>query len=561
MYALDDTQKNQENIIVSIKSKYKTSRDNWKEKAILRRKNLRYQRKENSRIKMERDRYKKEAKEAREQLEKERCKNAPVDCNKEKLVYLALSLFLVARIGFRAVSRVLAVLSDYLGITTAPCPQTIINWVTRLSIARIQNPMLPTGFQIGNNSSSNDLIFMLDASIGLGSGKILAVLALNAKHHAFNEFAPNLQNAICVAVSVAASWTGETIADFLQKVIAFTGKPASYLKDGGTDLAKAVAILAGRKMASPSIDDISHAIANLLKHEYQNHPMFETFISACGKASKNFKQSILACLAPPKVSTKARFMNLHRLVNWADQLLRHSPKGRAQKDSILSKLRAAFGQMPECKAFISRFLRDAKPLLESQKILKNNGLNQVSYRQCLKLVETIPPRSPVRTGFGNWMDKQMTVAKKLGLDQIGMPISSDSIESLFGVSKQHGCAEIKDANRIALRIPAMCGELTSRQAQLVLDISVKEQREIEAPLASLTKQRRDILPNPGRLDEVVSAGAKKNLELIPGPKKRANNVINLNITDRYKKTTGPLVDVQKQTALYPKLKISNALAR
>ena len=546
---------------MSIKSKLKTSRNNWKEKAILRGKNLRYQRKENSRIKKERDRYKKEANEAREQLEKEHRKNASVDCNKEKLVYLALSLFLVARISFRAVSRVLAVLSDRLGITKTPCPQTIINWVTRLSIARIQKPMLPPGFQIGSDPSSSGLIFMLDASIGLGSGKILAVLALNANHHAINERAPGLQNVTCVAVSVAASWTGEMIANFLQKIIAFTGKPIAYLKDGGTDLAKAVAILAERKMASPSIDDISHAIANVLKHEYQKHPMFETFISACGKASKNLKQSILACLAPPKVSTKARFMNLHRLVNWADQLLRHSPKGRAQKHSILSKLRAAIGQIPECKAYISRFLRDVKPLLESQRILKNKGLNQVSYKQCLKLVETIPPRSAVRTGFKKWMDKQMTVAKNMGLDQTGMPISSDSIESLFGVSKQHGCAEIKDANRIALRIPAMCGELTSEEAQMVLDISVKEQREIEAPLASLTKQRRDILPNPGRFDEIVSAEAKKSLELIPRPKKRLKNIISFNITDPYKDTTGPVMDVQKQTALYPKLKISNALAR
>ena len=159
------------------------------------------------------------------------------------------------------------------------------------------------------------------------------------------------------------------------------------------------------------------------------------------------------------------------------------------------------------------------------------------------------------------MNNHMAVAKDLGLDQAGMSISSDNIESLFAVSKQHGCAEIKDANRIALRIPAMCGELTSEEAQMVLDIGVKEQCEIEAPLASLTKQRRDILPNPGRLDEVVSAQVKKNPELISGPKKRSKNIINLNIADCYKKTTGPVAGLKKQTALHPKFKISNALAR
>ena len=47
---------------------------------------------------------------------------------KENLIFLALQLFVVARIGFRAVSRVLSLLAVALGIQKAPCPQTIINW-------------------------------------------------------------------------------------------------------------------------------------------------------------------------------------------------------------------------------------------------------------------------------------------------------------------------------------------------------------------------------------------------------------------------------------------------
>jgi len=517
---------------VSIKSKLKKSRNNWKEKAIIRGKDLRYQRKENHRIKKARDQYKKQALEAKKQLEKERLKKAHTVCDKEELVYISLSLFLVARIGFRAVSRVIGVLADYLGVTKAPCTQTIINWVTRLSIAKIQNCAGSVEAQITGNRFTNGLIFMIDTSIGLGSGKILAVLALDAKHHAFNESSPGLENVTCIAVSVASSWTGEKIADFLQKVIAVIGRPTAYLKDGGTDLAKAVRLLTERGLAGLSIDDISHAVANILKHEYQKHPMFKTFISACASCSKKLKQTILACLVPPKVSTKARFMNLHRLVKWAGQLLKHSPKGRSSKGSILSKLRTAIGRIPECKAFINRFLRDVNPLLESQKILKNKGLRFDSYRQCLKLMETIPSRSRVRTDFTNWMEKQIMVAEKLGLEHTGIPISSDNIESLFGVSKQHGCTEVKDANRIALRIPAICGELTRKEAQMVLGISVKEQQKVETSLPSLTKQRREILPNPGCLDKIIDE-EKKNLELLPGSKKRSKNLIKFDITDGY----------------------------
>jgi len=64
-------------------------------------------------------------------------------------------------------------------------------------------------------------------------------------------------------------------------------------------------------MGSPCIDDISHAAASMLKRTYQDHPAFERFLSACGQVSGKLKHTLLACLAPPTVRTKARFMNVH----------------------------------------------------------------------------------------------------------------------------------------------------------------------------------------------------------------------------------------------------------
>jgi len=326
----------------------------------------------------------------------------------------------------------------------------------------------------------------------------------------------------------------------LQKIITVTGTPVAYLKDGGTDLAKAVRILDERGLSSLAIDDISHTIANLLKHEYQKHPMFDTFISACGKASKKLKQTILACFAPPKVSTKSRFMNIHRLVKWADMFLKHSPRGRVSKKSVLAKLRACFAQLPECKSFISRFLRDAIPLLESQKILKNRGLNLETYKECKGLMKTIPQRSSVRKGFIVWMEKQLMISDAIGLGNIGMTICSDNIESLFGLGKQHGTGEIKDANRIALRLPAFCGEVTKKSAQMVMSISVKEQREIENQLSSLAKQRRKLLSKPGMLDETLTAESYCNLCLIPKPKNDSKTYYNKTISSSYEKETFPV---------------------
>ncbi|MCP4052703.1 MAG: hypothetical protein GY739_06515, partial [Mesoflavibacter sp.] len=403
--------------------------ESWKNKAKIRGDSLRYQRKEYLRIKKERDKYKKKVWEVRKQLEEERQKNSQPICNKEELIYISLQLFINASISFRAVPRVLAVLADYLGNLKVPCTQTIINWVSRLSIARIRNTAQLVGPIIGSNPFSNGFIWIIDISIGISARKILTVLALNANHHLLNMTAPTLQTVKCIAVSVSSYWNGEKIADFLQKVISVIGKPTAYLKDGGTDLAKAVRILGERSKLSPSIADISHIVANILKHEYQGHPMFNTFITACGKASKKLKQTILACFAPPKTSTKARFMNLHRLVKWASQLLKHSPRGRASNGSILSKLRASLDELPKCKAFINRFLRDTTPLLECQRILKNKGLSYGSYQEIKKLIGSIPLSSSVRSEFTSWLDEQILLAKNLGLENAGMPITSDNIES------------------------------------------------------------------------------------------------------------------------------------
>ena len=81
----------------------------------------------------------------------------------------------------------------------------------------------------------------------------------------------------CIAVSVADSWNGEAISELLKRLIAQLGRPAAYLKDGGSELQKAVDLLEPHGLASPCIDDLSHA-ANMLKHYYQHHPDFERFL-------------------------------------------------------------------------------------------------------------------------------------------------------------------------------------------------------------------------------------------------------------------------------------------
>ena len=520
-------------------SKVRQSRNQWKHKATQRAVHDRYLRKQLRRVKTERDRATKALQEAQARLRQHEAQSQGLAVqHKVDMVFLALQLVLVARIGFRAVSRVLSLLALALGIQKAPCPQTIINWVTRLSIVRLQSARMLKGFALSQAPFSNGLIWMIDLSIALGAGKIVAVLALDAQHHHLTQAAPGLQQVRCIAVSVAASWTGDTLADLLKRLIAVMGRPAAYLKDGGSDLHKAIDVLEAQGLASPSIDDISHAVANMLKRRYHDHPQFSTFVSACGRVSGKLKHTLLACLAPPTVHTKARFMNVHRLVTWAGRVLALSPAGGAKAGSTLAKLRACLDVLPACKALITRFRDDAVPLLACQKMLKTQGLSHDTLAQCAPLIDAIPSGA-VRREFAGYLQYQLQTAQTLGLDGVGLPISSDPIESLFGLAKQHGVGEIKDADRIALRLPALCGTPTREEAKHVLEISVAEQQEITGRFTSLTKQRREVLPNPDALERLGTEQAHPHVELIPSATNRSNDQKTLNLSISYKEACGP----------------------
>jgi hypothetical protein len=525
--------------LMSQLSKVRHSRTQWKHKATQRANQHRYQRKQLARVTHERDRTATALKEAQARLRQLGSQRQElVTQPKVDIVLLALQLFFVARIGFRAVSRVLSLLAWALGIKKAPCPQTIINWVMRLSIVRIESARTLQGLPLSQAPFTNGLIWMLDISIGLGASKILAVLACDAQYHHLTPGALCLDRVHCIGVGVSTSWTGDTIAELLKRLIAQMGRPAAYLKDGGSELHKAVDLLAEQGLSSPCLDDISHAVASMLKRVYQDHPSFETFLAACGRVSGKLKHTILACLAPPNVRTKARFMNVHRLFTWADRVLKLSPPGGAKTGSTLAKLRACLDQLPDCKALIKRFRADALGLLACQKILKLKGLSHDSRAQCEPLIESMPS-SALRQEFRAYLDFELETATTLGLAHVGVPISSDTIESLFGVAKQHGVGETQDAARIALRLPALCGLPTREEAEQVLEVSVARQHAFTGQVISLTKQRREVLGHPERLESLSLTQGTPHVELIPSPRNRSNDQNIVQISNSYEESYGP----------------------
>jgi hypothetical protein len=154
--------------------------------------------------------------------------------------------------------------------------------------------------------------------------------------------------------------------------------------------------------------------------------------------------------------------------------------------------------------------------------LKNRGLSKETARQCKEVLqESLPSGSEVRIGAEGYIDKHLAIAEELGLAEAGLPITTDSIESFFGVAKVRGTGPVKDANRVAARLPVFCGPPpTLEDAEAALKISVKERERILESGPSLIKQRREVLPNPGALESLASDRPGVGLTLIPESKTR-----------------------------------------
>jgi hypothetical protein len=149
------------------------SRNQWKEQATQRSDHHCSLRKQLARVKAERDQAKQALKETQTRLRQlESHVQAVAVRPKVDVVWLDLKLFLQARISFRAVCRVLSLLAAALGLPRAPCPQSVITWVIRLSIVRIASARRLRGLPRSDAPFTNGLIWMIDLSIGLGAGKI-----------------------------------------------------------------------------------------------------------------------------------------------------------------------------------------------------------------------------------------------------------------------------------------------------------------------------------------------------------------------------------------------------
>jgi hypothetical protein len=173
--------------------------------------------------------------------------------------------------------------------------------------------------------------------------------------------------------------------------------------------------------------------------------------------------------------TKGRYQNLLKLAEWADLIINFIIKSDVNLE--YKRVHDIFSSLPFLKNIIYEFINSVEESSKILKILKNEGFTKETIKEIFPIVDKIENKK-IKEIISNWMTKHLEIYNRLEFNTLPMIVSSDVIESLFGRFKNiQSRGSIKDMNRTALLIPALCGSIRPELINIFLKETKLEEVE------------------------------------------------------------------------------------
>jgi hypothetical protein len=222
-------------------------------------------------------------------------------------------LALVLRCGasLRCAAAVLAWLGSVTGRDDlSPHGSTGRLWLMRLGLAALTRP----------KAVAEDWAWLIDHSVQIGTCKCLVILGIRLSELPEGRALGHRDLEPIALVPMAGS-TKQAVAACLEEAADRTGAPRAILDDHGADLHGGVEIFRAAHPGTVEVYDITHKAACLLKARLEGDERWGSYNTALGQAKVRVQQTELACLVPPSQRSKARFMNVGKLVDWGVETL------------------------------------------------------------------------------------------------------------------------------------------------------------------------------------------------------------------------------------------------
>lgn len=395
----------------------KDSTNNWKKKAIARRKEIDTLKKRIKEVIISRDNWKEKHQEEKKSGEKAAILQGAKAQHHQynlPLVVLVLELYKYGGMSLRSCQHSLKCMFLCLGLSNrVPSHGSIRNWICKCGIHRVKMRC----------ATSKEYVIFVDESITFGSEKILLILGV-AVDEIDQERSLSHTEMNVLYMGVSKEWKGEQIKAEIEK-IAEQERIKYIVSDQGTNLRKAYNLL-----NYSHIEDCTHILANFLKNIYGSDEDFESFRKLIGKLRKDWNLSkAKSKYMPPTMRGKMRFANIFPCVTWAQKIL-------ADWENLSEDVQNSLVFLKEKSDFIQSLIEVAKIFKLVCAKLKNKGFGRVQKQEILKEFSEMKAGATSSIFIKNCEDylENLTHKSEL-LGQDYLLCSSDIIESYFGKFK------------------------------------------------------------------------------------------------------------------------------
>ena len=221
------------------------------------------------------------------------------------------------------------------------------------------------------------------------------------------------------------NWNSDLIKSVLLDIKKELGDIKYAVGDYGSYLKKGIEL-----SKIKHVHDLIHKIGLTLKKICLRYSDFMSLTMEIKSMRKQFAQTILAYIKPPKLRTKCRYRNVMILSKWGMKTINYLKK-RIDKKELHEKL----GWLLEHEKIFKEYFLLSGVICKIEKIMKTQGYNQDSKNECEKLLNKLRTKSG-KMLKNELLDYFLDISRLLPCED-KILISSDIIESAFGKYKNY----------------------------------------------------------------------------------------------------------------------------
>jgi hypothetical protein len=269
----------------------------------------------------------------------------------------------------RGASRILGITSAFFALgSSVPSWYTGRLWLLRLGYYKLERA----------KEQAEDWIWIVDHTVQLGNEKCLVILGIRQNSLPAVELHLSHEDVEPIALLPVTHSNGAIVYEQLVQTSEKTGVPRQIVGDYGPDIKSGIDRFCREHERTCYIYDIKHKAAALLKRELHNDENWIEFTKSAALTSKKVQQTSLMALAPPNQRSKARYMNVDKLIKWGQNTLHYLDLGVMNDQFDPSRIDENFGWLHEYRDQIENWGNLLHVVETAVNFVRSVGI----YREC-----------------------------------------------------------------------------------------------------------------------------------------------------------------------------------